>query len=73
MPGFLTLREAQFYGEVPMKRILLVSTFIVSSVLFGVERALIYVLPAVASVAMYILFAVAHKWDAHDKPPQSRH
>ncbi len=56
-----------------MKRILLVSTFIVSSVLFGMERALIYVLPAVGSLAMYILFAVAHKSDAHHKQPQSRH
>jgi hypothetical protein len=56
-----------------MKRILLISTVIVSSVLFGVERTLIYVIPAAASVAMYVLFALAHKWDTHQKHPQNRH
>jgi hypothetical protein len=56
-----------------MKRILLVSTVIVSSVLFGMERALIYVIPAAASVAMYVLYAFAHKWDTHQKHPHNRH
>jgi hypothetical protein len=56
-----------------MKRILLVSTVIVSSVLFGVERAFIYVVPAAASIAMYIMLAVTHKWDAHHKQPHNRH
>ncbi len=56
-----------------MKRIVLVSTVIVSSVLFGMERALIYVLPAVGSIAMYVLFGVVHMWEVHHKQSQSRH
>lgn len=55
-----------------MKRILLVSTVIVSSVLFGVERVLIYIVPAVASIAMYVLFGAVHRWEAHHKQLQSR-
>jgi hypothetical protein len=55
-----------------MKRILLVSALIVPSVLFGMERSLIYLWCIAASIALCGLFAVTRWKHAHQKASRRR-
>ncbi|MGA8441883.1 MAG: hypothetical protein WB762_19785 [Candidatus Sulfotelmatobacter sp.] len=55
-----------------MKRILLVSSLIVPSVLFGMERSLIYLWCIAATIALCGLFAVTRWKHAHQKDSHSR-
>jgi hypothetical protein len=51
-----------------MKRILLVTSLIVPSVLFAVERSMIYLLFISAIVILYLLFVLTHHKPASGRP-----
>ena len=53
-----------------MKRILLVSSLLVPSVLVTVEGNVIYLLFITATIAVYLVFALAQRKPAHDRAPQ---
>jgi hypothetical protein len=53
-----------------MKRILLVSSLIVPSVLFAVERSVIYLLLITATITLYLLFVLAHRKPTHERAAQ---
>lgn len=56
--------------EVVMKRILLVTSLIVPSLLFAVERSVIYLLFISAMVILYLLFVVTHHKPAPGTVPR---
>jgi hypothetical protein len=53
-----------------MKRILLVTSLIVSNLLFAVERSVIYLAFVAATVLLCVLFAVAHRKPARETSAQ---
>jgi hypothetical protein len=55
-----------------MKRILLVSSLIVASVLFAMERSVIVLLFVAAMITLYLLFVLAHGKPAHGRIAQRR-